>query len=224
MTQERAPIIAPLRFRRLMMLSKESLFLTLIGCLSKLSRPGRRFGREHALLVGKTVIIWKFTVRDYWVIFVVGTFDIQVGLWPRVLLNFLLTPWFHTNTKVFHPMIILLRLSVFGAPAIVDVSPTHYLRRLLGHDLILVWEVHVRLRLVFHFVLAQDRIVHIMFDVFLRPPRPILLSLHFRVLPSYVRVAHVEHGFIHDGSAEYKLVLICNFLILFVVFSVILIG
>ena len=61
-------------------------------------------------------------------------------------------------------MIILLRLSVFGAPAIVDVSPTHYLRRLLGHDLILVWEVHVRLRLVFHFVLAQDRIVHIMFD------------------------------------------------------------
>jgi len=57
MTQERAPIIAPLRFRRLMMLSKESLFLTLIGCLSKLSRPGRRFGREHALLVGKTVII-----------------------------------------------------------------------------------------------------------------------------------------------------------------------
>ena len=57
MTQERAPVIAPLRFRRLMMLSEESLFLTLIGCLSKLSRPGRRFGREHALLVGKTVII-----------------------------------------------------------------------------------------------------------------------------------------------------------------------
>ena len=121
-------------------------------------------------------------------------------------------------------MIILLGLCVFGPPAIVDVSPTHYLGRLLGHDFVLVWEVHVRLRLVFHFVLAQDRIVHIMFDVFLRPPRPILLSLHFRVLPSYVRVAHVEHGFIHDGSAEYKLVLICNFLILFVVFSVILIG
>ena len=57
MTQERAPIVASLRFRRLMMLSKESLFLTLIAWLSELSRPRRRFGREHALLVGKTVII-----------------------------------------------------------------------------------------------------------------------------------------------------------------------
>ena len=142
-----------------------------------------------------------------------GTFDIQVGFGPRVPLGFTLTARLHPDAKILHA-IIGFRFSVFGAPAIVDVSATHDLRRLLIHDLTLVREVHVRLGLVFHVVPAQDGVVHGSFDVFLRPPRPILFSLDLRPLPADVRVAHVEHRLIHDGGAEHELVLVCSFLIL----------
>jgi len=164
--------------------------------------------------VGKFIIVWNFAICNDWVIFILRTSNIQVRLWHFVLFNFILTTRFHTYAKIFHP-IHLTFFHVFSAPAIVDVSTAHYFWRLLIDNLILVLKVHIRLWLISHFVLAQDGVIHIICDIFLRPPSPILLSLYLRFLPSSVRVTHVKHGFIHDGSAEYKLVLIGNIFILF---------